>query len=211
MQSLSKTISVFSDGSYRLEQAAQPASVYRGFRCLHAKEGGFVNPDNMPNVRRAIDAPPVRFTAGLQQLAWDVMHSKNAAITYDGFRRVYGGTTAFTNGHGIESDDPKLMDGIICAGMFLPGDVEGGYLVARPGIHAVDANKPLPSAQQVLDRGWWFVANTGQGAEGAFNFPQGKFGPVYIVYALVEPVRYPLSWFARWDSDRLPDALRYGG
>jgi hypothetical protein len=46
---------------------------------------------------------------------------------------------------------------------------------------------------------------------GAFNLPQGKFGPVYIVYALVEPVRYPLGWWEPWDSDRMPDSLRYGG
>jgi hypothetical protein len=202
------------DISLRVALRREPVVVeprYVGYRCLHAREGGFVNPDNMPNVRRATDAPPVKFTPALQQLAWDVMRAKNAAITRAGYDAIFAGDTAFTNRHGIESDDPKLMDGIICAGMFLPGEVEGGYLVARPGVHAVDANQPLPSVQKVLDRGWWFVANTGQGLTGAFNLPQGKFGPVYIVYALVESVQYPLSWWEPWDSDRMPDPLRYGG
>lgn len=185
---------------------------YVGYRCLHAREGGFDgNPRGMPNVRRAEDAPPVPFTPALQRLSWDLMVSKNPTISRGQWEAVFDSDRAFTNRHGVETGDPKLMDGIICAGMFTTAQREGDYLVMYPGIHAIDATKPLPSVQQILDNGWYFVANTGQGFAGAFHFPQGNGGPVYILYALVKPVRYPLEWWARWDSDHLPDPLRYGG
>lgn len=192
-----------------------------GWRCLHPSEGGFPTPADMPNVRRAQDAPPVKFTAALQRLAWDVMRSQNSTITLTGFESIFGDTTAFTNRHGVNSDDPKLMDGIICAGMFLPDtvEIEGNYLIARPGVHAIDANGVLPSVQQVVENGWYFIANTGQGRGGAFNFPQGNLGPVAIIYALSEPVHYLMSGyegreytnFTRWSGSTKPDPLRYGG
>lgn len=202
---------------------AQPAADtirFVGWRNLHAPEGGFLNPRGMPNVRRAVNAPPVPFTAALQRLSFDLMTFKNPSITRDKWEGIFAGDTAFNNRHGVESSDAKLMDGIICAGMFGRFEQDGGYLVARPGVHAIDATKPLPTVAEILERGWYFVATTGTGSQGAFNFPQGNGGPVYILYALVEPVRYPMTGadegrfytnFARWDSTVLPDPLRYGG
>jgi hypothetical protein len=186
---------------------------YIGWRCLHAREGGMINPIGMPNVRRALNAPPVEFTPELQQLAYEVMTIKNPSISRNEFENVFDSDTAFTNRHGVESNDPKLMDGIICAGMFLPDTVgrSGEYLVAFPGVHAIDATKPLPTAAEVIERGWYFVANTGTGLSGAFNLPQGDGGPVCVIYALAAPARYPVSWFGRWNGNFLPDPLRYGG
>lgn len=194
---------------------------YVGWRNLHRPEGGFPTDPRFPNVRRAKDAPAVPFTPALQRLAFDLMVYKNPAITRTKFESVFASGTAFCNNqHGIKDDDPQLMDGIVCAGMFTTTQPVGGYMTMTPGVHAVDATKPLPSVAEVLERGWYFIANTGQGSQGAFNFPQGMGGPVYIVYALVAPVRYPMSgveegisWtgWARWDSTVRPDALRYGG
>lgn len=186
-------------------------SFFRGYRCLHANEGGFVNPVGMPNVRRALNQPPVEFTPELQDLSFDVMKAKNANITRTRWESVFAGDTAFTNRHGVEGNDPKLMDGIICAGMFTTAQIEGDYVVMYPGVHAIDATKPLPSVQQVIDNGWCFVANTGQGASGAFHFPQGAGGQVCVIYALSAPARYPREWWGSWDSFRLPNPLRYGG
>lgn len=207
-----------ADTKYQRVPVAQPR--YVGWRCLHAREGGFLNPVGMPNVRRAVNQPPVEFTDELQALTYELMVTKNPTISRNEFDNVFDSETAFTNRHGVESNDPKLMDGIICAGMFLPAAVEGDYLVAYPGIHAIDPRVPLPTVQQILDRGWYFVANTGTGFAGAFNLPQGNQGPVYIPYVLQAPARYPMRGveegrayvnFERWESDVRPDPLRYGG
>lgn len=203
---------VINDRKYILDTSPK----YTGWRCLHAAEGGFVNPAGMPNVRRGLNAPAVEFGAALQRLSFDVMKAVNPGITSAGWANVFDSETAFTNnGHGVEGNDPKLMDGIICAGMFLPDSVRAvtangiEYLECVPGIHAVDAAKPLPTVSAVIENGWYFVANTGQGATGAFNFPQGNGGAVAIVYALEKPVWYRKSWFTRWDSDARPDPLKY--
>lgn len=189
-----------------------------GYRCLHAAEGGFVNPVGMPNIRRALDQPPVIFTPQLQALAYELMRSQNSTITQNNFDNTFDSDTAWTNRHGVESNDPKLMDGLICAGMFLAQEgsetviidnVE--YLVFSPGIHAIDPSQPLPTVEQILARGWYFVANTGTGASGAFHFPQGNQGPVYIPYVLQQAAKYRKEWFTTWDSDHRPDSLRYGG
>ncbi len=184
-----------------------------GHRCLHAAEGGFnENPVGMPNVRRALNiADPVKFTSELQELSWQLMTRMNSSISHNEWMNVFDSGTAFCNRHGVETNDPKLMDGIICGGMFTEAPVEGDYITAYPGVHAIDVRKPLPSVEQILDNGWWFVGNTGRGSQGVFNLPQGDGGPVYVLYALAAPARYPVEWFERWVSDEYPDPLRYGG
>src|SRR5512138_884815 len=172
-----------------------PVKTYNGWRCLHPSEGGQPTPANEPNVRRAENAPAVIFTLGLQILAFRVMQIVNPTMTDKNCYAVFTGARAFCNRHGIDSDDPRLMDGIICAGAYFPNTVQvvGNYLTTIPGVHAIDANQPLPSAQTVIDNGWYFIANTGQGPQGAYNFPQGNLGPVAVIYVLREAVRYPVT------------------
>lgn len=191
---------------------------FTGYRCLHYKEGGLPNPVGMPNVRPAENAPPVPFTPELQDLSWRFMTFKNPTVSRDEWGGVFRSDTAFCNDNGVETNHAKLMKATICSGMFIRGRVENGYLVCTPGIDAIDANKPLPSVQQILDNNWYFVATTGMGKEGVFNFPQGDGGPIFVIYVLTEPVYYPIQKvdetgrytnFARWDADFLPDPLRY--
>ena len=209
------------DRRYMPQIPIQPGFV--GYRCLHVAEGGYQSdPDGQPEVRPSVDAPPVEFTKGLQLLSWALM-SRNLSITKNKWRVVFGNTTAFTNGQGyfkagdpradwvsnIDTDypNPKLMKAIICGGMFIRGDVVGDMLVCRPGVHAIDADRPVPSVEDVIANNWYFAATTCK-YPNVSHFPQGGGGPVLIPYILREPVAYPLRWFVRWDEATLPDPLR---
>lgn len=197
---------------------------YVGWRCLHEAEGGY-NSDSrgMPEVRPALPNPlPVIFTKGLQLLSWE-MNTYNPLFTKGNWRTVYGDTTAFCNGNGLgnsgdprrdyvngldlDKDHPKLMKAIICGGMFIRGERIGDNLHCIPGVHAIDANKPVPDLATVWTKQWYFAATTQYNGKMS-HFPQGHGKAVYIPYVLREEVTYPISWFVEWDEEFLPDPLK---
>ena len=202
-----------------------PTSFYDGFRCLHVPEGGYATPEGMPEVRPSVNARPVEFTKEMQLLAMD-LNDFNPLYTGAKYRSTYHNGIAFCNGNGYEKPGdpradhvnlrdlqeplPKLMKGIICGGMFIRGQVEGNLLVVYPGIHAIDAAKPIPPFLDVIERNWYFHATTWSGVR-VNNFPQGAGQPVIVPYILREPTPYPLAWFARWQSSELPDHLKIYG
>lgn len=193
-----------------------------GFRCLHRGEGGYPSALGMPCVRPSVNAPAIPFTREMQLLSY-ALNRHNPAFTGDKWRSVYWTDRAFTNGNGFdEPGDPRadfvnnrdvndplpaLMKAIICGGSFYRGDVVGNELVCRPGVHAIDARRAMPSVEQVLANNWYFVATTG-GDRVISNFPQGDGRPVLIPYFLTQPTPYPLSWFVPWNETFLPDPLR---
>lgn len=196
---------------------------YIGWRCLHEVEGGYDSDSGgMPEIRPSENANPVVFHKDLQLVSWE-MNTYNALFTKNNWRVVYGDPTAFCNGQGYgNSSDPradwvslrdlmkpfpKLMKAIICGGMFIRGIKIGGFLHCLPGIHAIDAKKPIPTKDEIFARNWYFVATTQLNGKVS-NFPQGHGSHVYIPYALEEEVTYPIEWFTEWDEDFLPDPLK---
>jgi hypothetical protein len=207
----------------RIASQSLPAKRYTGWRCLHIVEGGYQSdPDGQPEVRPSFNAPSIEFTKSMQLLSWELM-SRNSNITKNKWRVVYGNTTAFTNGQGyFKSGDPRadwvnnidtqyrsprLMKAIICGGMFGKWDRIGDELIGVPGVHGIDARKPMPTVDEVLARHWYFTATTCK-YPNVSHFPQGQGQPVLIPYFLVEPTPYPLQWFARWDEEYLPDPIK---
>lgn len=216
-------------------QIIQPPPIrYIGWRCLHEAEGGDASPDQMPVVRPSVNAEPVDFNEGLQWLSYN-LNKFNSNFTTWRWRAVYGNTVAFTNTAGFNDpsdprrdyinrldlnarNNPKLMKAIICGGSFFRGDatnmvvkdgkIVSGTLWCIPGIHAIDANKPAPSVDEVIEKVWYFTATTRKG-DRINNFPQGQGMPVYIPFILREPTPYPLVWFAKWEANFLPDPLKY--
>lgn len=217
------------DSSLRITAQFENSNTQRfiGWRCMHNPD---FNPPNMPSVRPSHDekgdktAPPIQFTEAMQWLSWQLMSHLNSTISKKQWGAVYDGDRAYTNFNGWDSknkpndqrrdyvqdryrdfDDPKLMDAIIMAGSFYRGMEKGDLLWMYPGIHAIDANKPMPNIQTILDEVWYFasVNNT----KNPSHFAQGNGYIVAVPYFLREPVSYPVSWFARWDSDELPDPL----
>lgn len=209
-----------------IQLGRQEAQSYVGWRCLHVAEGGYQTPAKMPEVRPSVYARPIDFTEPLQRLAM-ALNAWNPLYTGTKFRSTYNGGIAFTNNQGFDDPDagprrdyingrdltaeyPRLMKAIICGGMFIRGAVDGNYLVCYPGVHGIDANKPIPSADEVKERNWYFHAVTWDGTR-VWNFPQGSGNPVLIPYVLRDPAPYPLSWFVRWNADALPDHLKIYG
>jgi hypothetical protein len=232
MVRLSHSLGVFSDGSVKELSTAR----YTGWRFLHMKEGGYPNPAGMPIVRPSLNAPPVDMTEAVQLLSFK-MNAHNPLFTGDKWRSVHNERIAFTNEDGFDGENPrrdyvnrrdlsavtdagtpalpKLKKAIVCGGNFIRGDVVGNTLVCTPGIHGIDANKPLPSVEEILAKHWYFIATTG-GPDRIFNFPQGEGMPVRMPYFLREPVAYEMTgekdgvrfvMFERWDRDTLPDPL----
>ena len=200
-------------------QSPAPGPRWVGWRCLHVAEGGYESDNGMPEIRPALPNPrPVRMTEELQYLSYDVMR-RNPEINSELWARVHGTTVAFTNENGLpgrrdyinrrdlNEEYPKLMKALICGGMFIRGDVVGNNLQCIPGVHGIDANKPLPTPQQVIDNNWYFAAVT-QYNRQVSHFPQGRGQAVLMIYILREIVTYPLAWFTRWESDTLPDPLK---
>lgn len=228
MATLLHKILITSDGGIKLIPNTVIQKRYVGWRCLHQQEGGYPNPDGMPVVRPSENASPVLFTESMQRTSYQ-LNAFNPFFTGNKWRSVYDYKAAFTNQNGFgDSGDPradyinrldltkplpKLMKAIICGGMFIRGEVVGSNLVCYPGVHAIDANKPMPSVGEIMVKNWYYVATTanqrGDGTWAVNNFPQGGGQNVLIPYALREPVTYPLSWFRRWEEDFLPDPLRY--
>lgn len=198
---------------------------YIGWRCLHAAEGGYQSdPRGMPEIRPGLPNPdPVLMTKGLQLLSWNLSHSRNSLFTKKNWRATHGNTVAFTNTQGFNKAGdpradfvnmlnvtrplPKLMKGLICGGMFIRGYKIGNFLHCIPGVHAIDANKPVPSLAEVLANEWYYEATT-QYYGKMSHFPQGHGAPVYLPYVLREETTYPIEWFVPWEEDYLPDPLK---
>lgn len=198
---------------------------YSGWRVLHAAEGGFnENPPGMPAVRRAINAPPVEFTRDMQFMSYDLNEGK---ISKGKWHIIYSSETMVTNDqsweemrcadyvNGIDTNLkypdgrpilPKLMNGIICAGMFVHARSEGEYLICEPGISAVDGHKPIPHYTTVLAENKYFRAVTS--GDRVFNI-LGSSVQILIPYILNVAVKYPLWWFERWEQDYLPDPTKF--
>ena len=206
-------------------QAPPSPVVYLGWRCLHNAEGGYQSdPNNMPCVRPSFDAPSIEFTQPMQSLSWELV-SWNPNVTRNRWKAIHADTTAITNGNGFFNDNdprrdyvngedldaaknPRLMKAIIFAGMFGKWDRIGSELWAVPGVHGIDARKPMPTVEEVLAKNWYYVATTGTATTVA-HFPQGGGLPVILPYFLIEPVSYPLAWFERWERPYLPDPLTF--
>ncbi len=205
------------------------ATRYVGFRCLHIGEGGYQSDLNNPEVRPSFNAPAIPFTKDMQLLSF-ALNRHNPSYTGEKWRSVHWFKRAFNNNNGFDDPGdprrdyvngrdlqavfanglpalPKMMKAIICGGMFIRGDVANGELVCMPGVHAIDATKPMPTVDEVLARNWYFAAVTAD-EDSVVHFPQGNGLPVLIPYFLAVQVTYPLSWFEPWDSSVLPNPLK---
>lgn len=203
--------------------------IFNGWRYLHKVEGGNQqNPWNMPEVGPPLNAGVVSMTQEIQWMSYDLMfHFNRNVITPQIWTTVHRHDKAFNNFNGFEkSGDPRrnfILDTNrgyplprydkaqrVSGGQFLRGTVRGDKLVCVPGVHGIDATKPLPSIQTIVDNNWYVLAVTLYGETNPVgHFPQGKGGPVAIPFILSKEVEYPLSWFERWQRESLPDVLRF--
>jgi len=216
-----------------------PTKKYVGWRVLHRAEGGYDAtahqkkfPPDMPAVVPPADIKKqaIDMTKDIQNMSFALMQNKNPNITKQLWTKVHDGDRAFTNGEGFnQKNDPRRnyvmgenlssknlpkydKAGRLCAGAFVRGEVRGDKLVCIAGVHGIDANKPMPSLQTILDNNWYLYAITLYGSgtkkEHVGHFPQGGGGPVVIPFIFEGEIVFDLSWFEKWESDELPDPLR---
>ena len=200
---------------------------YIGSRCLLPGEpGGLINPLNMPIVRPTYpsNTRAIPFTKDMQLLARAIQLHFNDTITVKQSTAVFGETKAFTNtagfggkepranyiaGTDLDAPLPRLQKAIFCGGNFIRGSKEGSSFVTYPGVHGIDCNGPIPSLETVIENEWYFFATTLYRSITSYgHFPQGNFGPVAIPYFLIEPSKYPASWFTSWNSTSLPNPIQ---
>ena len=152
----------------------EPPVFYDGWRGLYRIEGGnthgWADPAVIPSQYNGQkNAPPITFTEVLQFLSWEFTQFTNKLMSSMNWARVFRGDVMLTNGNGWDSKkelddqrrdyvnnrytsygDPLLMDGLYCAGNFMPYMEEyDGHLWAVPGKSGVDVTKPLPTVQQI--------------------------------------------------------------
>jgi hypothetical protein len=87
--------------------------------------------------------------------------------------------------------------------------VLGEKLVCIPGVHGIDATKPMPSLQIIVDNNWYLHAVTlNSPVSNVSHFPQGRGGPVVIPFIFSKEIEFELKWFVKWEEDTLPDPLK---
>lgn len=209
------------------EPTANPT--YEGWRVLHKVEGGWPNtPAGMPEVMPPMYSIAIDMSSDIQMMSYELMHKLNDQITGDLWRKVHSHDRAFTNKpqNGFDGGTPhadfvNMVDLTtslprydkaqrVCGGMFLRGVVNGSVLTCHPGIHGIDANKPMPSVQTIIENNWFvYAVSTGVNNEAVIShFPQGKGGPVAIPFIFSGLINFPLEYLEPWEADTLPDPLK---
>ena len=217
----------------------KPASNFKyvGWRVLHKDEGGHPRtPNGMPEVIPPVVQRALDMTKEIQEMSFNLMKHFNKDITPKLWTNVHDGERAFTNfngfGNGKQGGGPRAnfitssdlsaplprydKMGRLCGGMFVRGVQQGNELVCTPGKHGIDANKPLPDIQTIVDNNWYFFAIVWYQAKGkkpgyVSHFPAGKGsdGPVAIPFIFNMDVKFPIEYFEKWEADELPDSVKY--
>ncbi len=213
------------------------ANKYDGWRVLHKDEGGYQRtPKNMPEVLPPENPVGLDMTEAIQQMSFALMKRFNKGINEKIWTAVHNGERAFTNyqgfGPGEKSGGPRKnfitgkdlgaelpkydKMGRVCGGMFLRGMEQGGYLVCTPGIHGIDARKPMPDIDTIVKNNWYFFAiawyegkNNKPGRVAHFPSGPGNEDPVAIPFIFDREIKFPIKYFKRWNANELPDPLKY--
>ena len=77
-----------------------------------------------------------------------------------------------------------------------------------PGVDAIDAKKPMPSVETIIDKNWYSVAVCA--ANPPFHF-RGQWGSgCVIVYPFIldRPISFEAKFFTSWDETFLPDPIK---
>lgn len=75
-----------------------------------------------------------------------------------------------------------------------------------PGVHGIDATKPMPGVDDIIKNNWFVIAVTA--GEEIYNFPQGKGGWVVYPFIFDGPISFRREFFQEWDRDYLPDPMK---
>lgn len=209
------------EGRRFVEDSTSPV-IYTGWRGLHGIEGGRGAPTGMPAVLPPIETRALEMTDDIQRMSyalarhfapsidgrkWRAMHGDQVAMN-NGEQNGFGQTPHrdVINGEDLSASLPrydKMQRSF--AGSFIRGDVMGSALYCTPGLHGIDANKPLPDTETIVRNNWYVIACTA--GDRIWNFPHGDGDPVVYPFIFDRVISFPLIWFARWEREYLPNHL----
>lgn len=200
---------------------------YSGWRVKHKIENGYQKtPPNEPEVIPPTNPISLAMTSVIQRMSYDLMRHFNPAITENLWTKVHRFDKAFNNGNGFEDPtDPRVNfvtgDNLtysypkydkaqrLCGGQFVRGNVVGNELHCIAGVHGIDGSKPMPSVSAIVENNWYlFAVSVNENFTQISNFPQGLGGVVAIPFIFTGTIKFPLSYFTKWESDSLPDHLK---
>lgn len=220
------------DVQFGAGQTPPPAARrYVGWRALHMAEGGRTIPYLMPAVVPPNNQIALEMTEAMQLMSFELMRRVNPSITAKVWRALHkwglclnneprdgfdGGIAHrdYVSRLDLDADTLPRYDKMqrTFQGTFIRGDAVGDRLVCKPGVHGIDARKlPYPTPTEIVERNWYVIAvNAGpsHAPQNASHFAQGKGGLVVYPFIFDAEISFPLAYFARWESDDLPDPVR---
>ena len=200
-----------------------PPKKYIGWRVLHKLEGGNqATPPGMPEVTPPINAIALPMTESIQHMSYDLMRYFNPAITTSLWTKVHRYDKAFNNNNGFERPGDPRWNYIantnsgsplpkydkaqrLCGGQFVRGVVVGDELHCTAGVHGIDGLSPMPSVSTIVENNWYlFAVSVNSNFTQISDFPQGQGGVVAIPFIFTGVIKFPLSYFTRWEGNSLP-------
>lgn len=207
-----------------------PAPKYKGWRVMHIHENPLNwpndTPPGMPEVMPSLHPRTVDMTKDIQWMSYRLMKYLNPAITNVDWTRVHDHDRAFTNFNGFDKPGdpranfilnqntaealPKYDKERLCGGTFVMGEPIGSALVMRAGVHGIDADSPMPDTATIIAKHWFtYAVSVNTDYTKISHFPQGDGGAVAIPIIFRGTITYNLNCFERWESDTLPDPLKF--
>lgn len=200
----------------------EQAPRYVGWRGLHLQEGGRGAPAGMPAVLPPVETRALEMTDDIQRMSYSLARHFAPSVDGSKWRSIHGDAVAMNNGgqngfgtsphrdviNQVDLDaSPPRYDKMqrTFAGTFIRGEVAGDVLVCNPGVHGIDANRPVPDVDEIIEKNWYVIACTS--GDRIWNFPQGGGNPVVYPFVFDRPISFPLQWFGKWERDYLPDHL----
>ena len=220
MALLSRKLSVYSDGTYKLEIPASSRPPL--WRVLHWAEAGRTEKTSRPEVwplfpnqftdfRREWQLLSRAMNPRISDAKWTVVYGHGLWIANgQGFGMPNSPRVNFVTGENLGAPYPKC-ELLTCGGSLLTGTVVGNDL----RVSVLDGLGTPPSLEWILARPWYYVTAVQWYTSGAIGrFPQGEQpdgSVVPIIHPLIgDPKRYPnitipLNCLEKWDRDFIPD------
>ena len=210
-----------------------PIERITGWRFLHRTEGGRYNPNDMPEVRNAIEDVVTEMTRDVQLLAWGVMKAINPALLDKKFPALHTDHTAMNNKkpNGYNDDpafqhtdwinenasynqglsNPRYDKTRGFGGQLIQAYDEGSVIRVVPNIHCIDPRNLL-TVDEVIARRWYSKAVNVNANGTVSDFAQGNinesYGSIAYLWISDKEVTFPKSWFQWWDDVVYPDHLK---
>lgn len=152
-----------------------------------------------------------RFCPTMSGNRWKTLHGYTVAMN-NGSQNGYGDIphADYVNNIDLSASLPRYdkMQRVF-QGSFITGTLEGDgdkLLLCIPGIDAIDATKPMPTVDEIVDNNWYSIAVcTGN---PPFHFRPAWGGQIVYPFILDRPIYFEAKYFTSWNETFLPNPLK---